>query len=57
MSHFTTIAQNFGLGEALTSTPEERALVSRLDTGLTNIESALAENLHFGDEYANTVAL
>jgi len=56
MSHFTTIAQNFGLGEALTSTPEERALVARLDTGLTNIESALAENLHFGDEYANTVA-
>jgi heptaprenyl diphosphate synthase len=56
MSHVTTIAQNFGLGAALTATADERALVSRLDKGLTKIEAALAENLHFGDEYANTVA-
>lgn len=56
MSHVTTIAQNFGLGAALTSTADERALVARLDKGLTDIEAALAENLHFGDEYANTVA-
>ncbi len=56
MSHITTIAANFGLGAAMTSTPEERALVKRLDSGLQTIEAGLAENLHFGDEYTNTVA-
>lgn len=56
MSHITTIAKNFGLGAAMTSTPEERALVARLDKGLNAIEAGLAENLHFGDEYTNTVA-
>ncbi len=56
MSHITTIAKNFGLGAAMSSTSEERALVGRLDRGLQSIEAGLAENLHFGDEYTNTVA-
>ncbi len=56
MSHITTIAKNFGLGAAMTSTADERALVGRLDKGLQEIEAGLAENLHFGDEYTNTVA-
>lgn len=56
MSHITTIAKNFGLGAAMTSTADERALVGRLDKGLQAIEAGLAENLHFGDEYTNTVA-
>lgn len=40
----------------MSATAEERALVSRLDKGLNAIEAGLAENLHFGDEYTNTVA-
>ena len=56
MSHFTTIAKNFGLGAAMSATQEERALVARLDTGLQAIEAGLSENLHFGDQYTNTVA-
>ena len=56
MSHASTIAKNFGLGSALSSTAEERALVARLDAGLVAIEKGLTENLHFGDEYTNTVA-
>ena len=56
MSHITTIAKNFGLGAAMTSTADERALVGRLDDGLKAIEAGLAENLHFGDQYTNTVA-
>ena len=56
MSHASTIAKNFGLGEALKASADERALVARLDEGLVAIEKALTENLHFGDEYTNTVA-
>ncbi|MEY4476628.1 MAG: hypothetical protein RJA31_132 [Actinomycetota bacterium] len=56
MSHVTTIAKNFGLGAAMTSTADERALVKRLDEGLQAIEAGLADNLHFGDQYTNTVA-
>jgi heptaprenyl diphosphate synthase len=40
----------------MTATPAERDLVSRLDSGLKAIEIGLAENLHFGDQYTNTVA-
>lgn len=56
MSHVSTIAKNFGLGAAMSSTAEERSLVARLDKGLQAIEAGLAENLHFGDQYTNTVA-
>ena len=56
MNHATSIASNFGLADAVSSTKEERELVARLDSGLQRIEKSLEKNLHFGDAHTDTIA-
>lgn len=56
MSHESSIATNFGLADALSSSADERALVQRLDDGLRRIEKQLEANLHFGDAHTDTIA-
>jgi heptaprenyl diphosphate synthase len=56
MKHANSIASNFGLADAVSSTKEERDLVARLDAGLQRIEKSLEKNLHFGDAHTDTIA-
>jgi heptaprenyl diphosphate synthase len=56
MSHQKSISSNFGLTDALSSTPEERELVARLNAGVTRMEESLESNLHFGDAHTDTIA-